>query len=456
MMKNTYYFDFMSYVQKVLQTLKDKYPYQPEFLQATEEVLYSISDFLEAHNVYEENGILERIVSPDRIYTFRVTWEDDNQKVHVNTGYRVEFNNAIGPYKGGLRFHPTVNESILKFLGFEQVFKNALTGLPLGGGKGGSDFDPSGKSDREVMRFSQSFMNELYKHIGADIDVPAGDIGVGGREVGFLFGKYKKLTHRFEGVLTGKGLSFGGSNIRTEATGYGLVYFVKEVLTHQGESLENKSILISGSGNVAQYAAEKSILLGATVLTMSDSSGTIYFEEGISQDILQKIMDIKNVKRGRIKEILETFPEGEYLEGKNPWDIKADIALPCATQNEISIEDASHLMGNNISIVAEGSNMSTTNDAVNALQESEITYIPGKASNAGGVAVSGLEMSQNSQRLYWSREDVDTRLQQIMRDIHEQTSSFGKRENGTIDYVKGANIAGFKKVADAMLAQGIV
>ena len=445
----------MTYSKKIIDSVKQKYYYQTEFIQTVEEVLESIEDFLEKNPIYSEHSILERLVEPDRTIEFRVSWLDDNNNVQVNKGYRVEFNNAIGPYKGGLRFHPTVNQSVLKFLGFEQIFKNSLTGLPLGGGKGGSDFDPKDKSDFEVMRFTQSFMNELYKYIGANIDVPAGDIGVGGREIGYLFGQYKKLTNSFEGVLTGKGLNWGGSHIRPEATGFGVMYFASEALAFKNSSLKNKRVLVSGSGNVAQFAVEKTIELGGKVITMSDSNGTIYIPDGLNIEQLEKIKVLKNVKRGRIYEITEEYSEIKYMENKNPWEIEADIAVPCATQNEITEIDVKNLINNNIMAVVEGSNMSTTNEAIKLLQNAGVIYVPGKASNAGGVAVSGLEMSQNSLRLNWSRKEVDQKLQDIMKSIHSQIKIYGESE-GFIDYVKGANTAGFKKVADSMLDQGIV
>jgi len=441
-------------VKNFIEELKKKNDNEPEFIQAAEEVVLSLEDFLNQNPVYVENKILERLVEPERTIIFRVPWVDDKGEIQINRGFRVQFNNAIGPYKGGLRFHPTVNLSILKFLGFEQIFKNSLTGLPLGGGKGGSDFDPHNKSDSEVMRFAQSFMSELYRHIGPNIDVPAGDIGVGAREIGYLFGQYKKLTKDFSGVLTGKGLNWGGSNIRTEATGYGLVYFVEEMLKLQKDKIEGKTILISGSGNVAQYAAEKAVQLGGKVVTMSDSSGTIYDKNGLTQEKIDYIKEIKNIRRGRIKEYLNKYP-AEYLESKNPWSIKADIALPCATQNEISGADAKMLVDNKIKLVAEGSNMSSTPEAIKIFIENNIPFSPGKASNAGGVAVSGLEMSQNSIRTQWSREQVDEELKKIMQHIHSTIVKYGE-QNGKINYVDGANIAGFKRVADSMLAQGIV
>ena len=396
------------------------------------------------------------MVEPERTIIFRVPWIDDKGQPQVNRGYRVEFNSAIGPYKGGLRFHPSVNLSILKFLGFEQVFKNSLTTLPMGGGKGGSDFDPKGKSDNEVMRFCQSFMTELYRHIGANTDVPAGDIGVGGREIGYMFGQYKRLKNEFTGVLTGKGLSYGGSLIRPEATGYGCVYFAKNMLATKNDSFEGKTVVISGSGNVAQYACEKATELGGKVVTMSDSSGYIYDEEGIDAEKLAFIMELKNVKRGRIHEYTEKYTSATFHEGERPWSVNCDLAMPCATQNELNKEEAEALVKNNVIAVAEGANMPTTPEAIEVLQNAKILFSPGKASNAGGVATSGLEMSQNSLRYNWTREEVDAKLHQIMDDIHASCVEYGKNEDGTVDYVKGANIAGFVKVADAMLAQGLV
>jgi len=437
-----------------IEYVKQRNNNESEFIQAVEEVAVSLEDFLNANQIYLENRILERLVEPERTIIFRVPWVDDNGEIKVNRGYRIQFNSAIGPYKGGLRFHPTVNLSVLKFLGFEQVFKNSLTGLPLGGGKGGSDFDPHSKSDSEVMRFSQSFMSELYRYIGPNIDVPAGDIGVGAREIGYLFGQYKKLTKDFSGVLTGKGLPWGGSNIRTEATGYGLVYFVEEMLRAKNDSINGKKVIISGSGNVAQYAAEKVIQLGAKVLTMSDSAGTIYDKDGITQEKLEYIKKIKNIDRGRIKDYANKY-NVEYLESENPWSIKADIALPCATQNEINKEDAMALVKNEIVLVGEGANMPSTSEAIDIFKENKILFSPGKASNAGGVAVSGLEMSQNSARVQWSREEVDQNLKKIMIEIHGKILEYGNRGE-SIDYVAGANIAGFKRVADSMIAQGLV
>ena len=425
-----------------------------EFLQAVEEVAEVIIPFMQENPKYNNRMLLERMVEPERVIIFRVPWLDDNGDTQVNRGYRVEFNSAIGPYKGGLRFHPTVNLSILKFLGFEQVFKNSLTTLPLGGGKGGSDFNPKGKSDNEVMKFCQSFMTELSKHIGPNTDIPAGDIGVGGREIGYMFGQYKRIRNEFTGVLTGKGINWGGSLIRPEATGYGNVYFAQNLLELKGDSFKGKTVAISGSGNVAQYACEKATELGAKVVTLSDSSGYVYDSEGVSSDKLSFIMDLKNVKRGRIKEYADKFG-CEFHEGKRPWEVKCDIALPCATQNELNEEDANTLVSNGCMCGSEGVNMPSTPEAIAVFQNAKILFAPGKASNAGGVATSGLEMSQNSQRLNWTRKEVDQRLKSIMKDIH-----YSCIKNGTdqdyVDYVKGANIAGFVKVADSMLDQGLV
>lgn len=429
-------------------------PGQPEFHQAVQEVVESVMPFIEKNPKYEKAKVLERMVEPERVIMFRVPWLDDQGEIQVNRGYRIEMSSAIGPYKGGLRFHPSVNLSILKFLAFEQVFKNSLTTLPMGGGKGGSDFDPKGKSDNEVMRFCQSFMTELFRHIGADTDVPAGDIGVGGREIGFLFGQYKRLRNEFTGVFTGKGLSWGGSLIRPEATGYGCVYFVQEMLKTKGESFKGKVCVVSGSGNVAQYTVEKLIDLGAKVVTLSDSNGYIYDKGGIDKKELSFIMELKNIKRGRIKECTKEF-KCEYFEGKNPWGVKCDAAFPSATQNEIDDNDAKALVKNGCIAIGEGANMPTTAEGVEVFQKAKILYAPGKAANAGGVATSGLEMTQNSMRLSWSREEVDSRLHGIMIAIHEQCVKYGK-EGSYIDYVKGANIAGFVKIADAMLEQGLV
>jgi glutamate dehydrogenase (NADP+) len=444
----------MYQLKPFLQSVKNKNPSETEFLQAVTEFVTSVIDFSNKNPAYEQAKILERLVEPERNISFRVTWTNDKGEVQVNRGYRIQFNSAIGPYKGGLRFHPSVNLSILKFLGFEQTFKNSLTGLPMGGSKGGSDFDPHEKSDAEVMRFCQAFMNELYRHIGPNTDVPAGDIGVGGREIGYLFGQYKKLKNEFTGVLTGKGFNWGGSLIRPEATGFGLVYFVQEMLKQQKDTLKNKNVLISGSGNVAQFAAQKVIELGGKLLSMSDSDGTIYDKEGISMEKLKFIMDIKNVQRGRIKDYADKY-HTQYLENSKPWSIKADIALPCATQNEIELSDAKELVANGVILIGEGANMPLSNEAIDYLHSKKILHSPGKASNAGGVAVSGLEMSQNSLRLQWTREELDQRLQEIMKNIHSKCVEYGS-ENGYVNYVKGANIAGFKKVADAMLDQGIV
>ena len=429
---------------------------EPEFIQAVHEVAESVIPFIEENPKYKKARILERITEPERTIMFRVSWTDDAGNVHVNRGYRVEFNSAIGPYKGGLRFHPTVNLSVLKFLGFEQIFKNSLTTLPMGGGKGGSDFDPKGKSDNEVMRFCQAFMTELSRHIGADTDVPAGDIGVGGREIGYMFGQYKRIRNEFTGVLTGKGLNWGGSLIRPEATGYGTVYFAQEMLATKGDDFKGKKVVVSGSGNVAQYAAEKATELGATVLTLSDSSGYILDTDGINAEKLAHVMHIKNVERGRISDYLKKYPTASFVAGKTPWGVACDIAMPCATQNELNGDDAKALIANGVKCVAEGANMPSTPEAIEAFAAARILFSPGKASNAGGVSTSGLEMSQNSLRLSWSREEVDQRLHGIMKSIHASCVKYGAREDGTIDYVKGANLAGFVKVADAMLDQGVM
>ena len=431
-------------------------PGEVEFHQAVSEVAETLLPFIEENPKYKQAKILERITEPERVIMFRVTWVDDNGNIQINRGYRIEMNSAIGPYKGGLRFHPTVNLSILKFLAFEQVFKNSLTGLPMGGGKGGSDFDPKGKSDDEVMRFTQAFMSELFRHIGPNTDVPAGDIGVGGREIGYLFGMYKKLRNEFTGVLTGKGLEYGGSLIRPEATGYGATYFLQEMLADKGDGIKGKTVLISGSGNVAQFATEKVIQLGGKVVTLSDSNGFIYDPAGIDEEKLEFVKWLKNEKRGRIREYAEKFSGVEYYEGKRPWGIKADIAIPSATQNEITGEDAKEMMKNGVIAVSEGANMPSTPEAIEVYREHKILYGPGKAANAGGVAVSGLEMSQNSLRLQWTREEVDNKLKDIMKSIHETCIKYGREEDGHVDYMKGANIGGFVKVADAMLAQGIV
>ena len=442
--------------QQVVEELKQRFPNEPEYIQAVSQVLPTIEEEYNKHPEFEKSNLVERLCIPDRVIEFRVTWTDDQGKVHTNMGYRIQHNNVIGPYKGGIRFHKSVNLGILKFLAFEQTFKNSLTTLPMGGAKGGSDFSPRGKSDAEVMRFCQAFMTELYRHIGPDEDVPAGDIGVGGREVGYMFGMYKKLTHEWSGVLTGKGREFGGSLIRPEATGYGTVYFLTSMLETRGISLEGKSVLISGSGNVAQYATEKCIQLGAKVLTLSESDGYIYDPDGIDRAKLDYVMELKNVERGRIKEYVEEYPNAVYHAGERPWGEKADIALPCATQNEINGEQAQTLVNNGVIAVAEGANMPSTPEAVKAFQDAKILYAPGKASNAGGVAVSGLEMSQNSERLSWTSEEVDNRLKLIMKDIHENCVKYGTQADGYINYVKGANVAGFMKVAKAMMAQGIV
>ncbi len=443
----------MSYVDSVLQELIRKNPAQDEFIQAATEVLNSLRPVIEANPRFEQAGLLERLTEPERVVMFRVPWVDDQGKVQVNRGFRVQFNSAIGPYKGGLRFHPSVNLGIIKFLGFEQIFKNSLTGLPIGGGKGGADFDPKGKSDREVMAFCQSFMSELFRHIGADTDVPAGDIGVGGREIGYLYGQYKKLTNRFEGILTGKGLTYGGSLARTEATGYGLVYFVDEILNTKGDSFKDKTVVISGSGNVAIYATEKAQQLGAKVVALSDSNGWVYDKDGID---LAAVKEIKEVKRGRIRDYVSYRPNAEYHEGKGIWSIPCDIALPCATQNELNEADAAELIKNGCKLVGEGANMPTTLEATELLQSKGVIFAPGKAANAGGVATSALEMSQNSQRLSWTFEEVDLKLHGIMAGIHKNAFDAAKEYGFEGNYVVGANIAGFMKVADAMMAQGIV
>jgi glutamate dehydrogenase/leucine dehydrogenase len=429
---------------------------EPEFHQAVKEVAETLLPFIEENPKYKAAKILERIAEPERVILFRVPWQDDKGEVQINKGYRIEMNSAIGPYKGGLRFHPTVNLGILKFLAFEQVFKNSLTTLPMGGGKGGSDFDPKGKSDNEVMRFCQSFMTELQRHIGPDTDVPAGDIGVGGREIGFMFGQYKRLRNEFTGVLTGKGLDWGGSLIRPEATGYGQVYFAAEMLKTRGMDFKGKICTVSGSGNVAQYATQKATELGGKVVTLSDSEGYIHDPKGIDKDKLAYVMHLKNVQRGRIKDYCEKYPEAKFVAGKRPWEVKCDIALPSATQNEIDGNDAKTLMANGCILVSEGANMPSTPEAIEVYLEKKILYGPGKAANAGGVATSGLEMSQNSMRLSWSREEVDQRLHNIMIEIHKNCVKWGTESDGFINYVKGANIGGFVKVAEAMLAQGLV
>ncbi len=441
-------------VDQFMETVINKNPAEEEFHQAVKEVVESIWDYLKENPHYLHHKILDRIVEPERVIMFRVPWRDDQGNVHVNRGFRVEFNSAIGSYKGGLRFHPSVDLGILKFLGFEQIFKNSLTTLPMGGGKGGSDFDPKGKSDNEIMSFCQSFMSELFRHIGPNTDVPAGDIGVGGREIGFMFGQYKRLCNEFSGVLTGKGLNWGGSLIRPEATGYGAVYFAKEMLNEKGNDFKGKTVAISGSGNVAQFAAEKVIQLGGKVVTLSDSTGSIYDAEGIDEEKLQFIMDLKNKKRGRIKDYADKY-SCEYWVNKRPWGAKCDVAIPCATQNEINADEAQALVKNGCICVVEGANMPTEPEAVEVFLEKGILFGPGKAANAGGVAVSGLEMSQNSMRLNWSREEVDAKLKEIMKNIHSQCVKYGK-SGDSVNYVKGANIAGFIKVADSMLDQGVV
>lgn len=444
----------MSYVDEVIESVVKKNPGEPEFHQAVREVLESLKPVVDANEEkYRKEALLERLVEPERIIMFRVPWVDDNGNVQVNKGYRVQFNSAIGPYKGGLRFHPSVYLGIIKFLGFEQIFKNSLTGLPIGGGKGGSDFDPKGKSDREVMAFCQSFMTELYKYIGADQDVPAGDIGVGAREIGYMYGQYKRLTGLYEGVLTGKGLTYGGSLARTQATGYGLVYIVDEMLKHNGNELAGKTVVVSGSGNVAIYATEKAQQLGAKVVALSDSNGYIYDKDGIKLDIVK---DIKEVRRGRIKEYVDAVPTAVYTEGKGIWSIPCDIALPCATQNELNLDDAKALKANGCFAVAEGANMPSTREATDFFQENGMMFMPGKAANAGGVATSALEMSQNSLRLSWSFEEVDEKLHGIMVGIYAKAADAAERYGVKGNYVAGANIAGFEKVVEAMMAQGVV
>lgn len=442
-------------ITSFMRELRSRTPRETEFHQAVNEVVSTVMPYLEQHPKYHGHALLQRLTEPDRVITFRVTWMDDKGKVKVNRGYRVEFNNAIGPYKGGLRFHPSVNLSILKFLGFEQIFKNSLTTLPMGGAKGGSDFDPKGKSDAEVMRFCQAFMTELYRYIGPDTDVPAGDIGVGGREIGYLYGMYKKLRNEHTGVLTGKGLTYGGSLIRPEATGYGTVYFVDEMLKVVGDTLKGKRCNISGSGNVAQYAAEKVLDMGGVVQTLSDSDGLVYDRKGIDREKLAWVMDLKNNRRGRIKEFADAF-DLLYIEKGRPWDISCDIALPCATQNELNVKDAINLAKNGCMAVAEGANMPSTPEAIEVFQQSKILYALGKAANAGGVATSGLEMAQNSMRMSWTREEVDQKLHRIMQDIHQKCVEYGQDKDGRIDYVRGANVAGFIKVADAMIEQGVI
>ena len=443
-------------ISKFIAEVDAKNKNEPEFMQAVTEVAETVIPYIVKNDIYYGQNILLRMAEPERVLSFRVAWIDDNEEIQVNRGYRVQMNSAIGPYKGGLRFHPSVNLSVLKFLAFEQTFKNSLTTLPMGGGKGGSDFNPKGRSDTEVMRFCQSFMTELYSHIGPNRDVPAGDIGVGGREIGYLFGQYKRLKNEFTGVLTGKGASFGGSLIRPEATGYGVVYFTEQMLKYKNNSLKGKKITISGSGNVAQYATEKCIELGAKVITLSDSSGYIIDPDGIDKEKLAFIMDLKNIKRGRIEFYTKKYPKASFNAGQTPWKVACDIALPCATQNELNGNDAKKLLNNGCICIGEGANMPCTPEAIELFKKNKLLFAPGKASNAGGVAVSGLEMAQNSLRYSWTREEVNKRLQTIMIDIHESCLQYGKDENGYVDYVKGANIAGFVKVADAMLAQGVV
>ena len=442
-------------IENFISEIDKKNSHEPEFMQAVREIAETVLPYIVSKDIYHGKNILMRMVEPERVLMFRVNWVDDNREIQVNRGYRVQMNSAIGPYKGGLRFHPTVNLSILKFLALEQVFKNSLTTLPMGAGKGGSDFDPKGKSDAEVMRFCQSFMTELYRYIGPNTDVPAGDIGVGGREIGYMFGQYKKLKKEFTGVLTGKGLSWGGSLIRPEATGYGTVYFAENMMNHVSKTIKGKTVIISGSGNVAQYAAEKCIQLSAKVISMSDSSGTIYDKDGIDSEKLSFIMNLKNIKRGRIHEYVKKYPNATFLKNKTPWEIPCDIALPCATQNELNEHDAKILIKNGCICVSEGANMPCEPEAIIVFKINKILYAPGKASNAGGVAVSGLEMAQNSLRYSWSREEVDSKLKEIMKDIHNSCLTHGQ-EKDYVNYEKGANIAGFIKVADAMLAQGVV
>lgn len=443
-------------IEGFLDLVRERNGHEPEFMQAVEEVAETVIPYIVNNDIYHGKNILLRMVEPERVISFRVCWVDDKGEIQVNRGYRVQMNSAIGPYKGGLRFHPTVNMSILKFLAFEQVFKNSLTTLPMGGGKGGSDFDPKGKSDNEIMRFCHSFMSELFRHIGPNTDIPAGDIGVGSREIGFLFGMYKKLRNEFTGVLTGKGMSWGGSLIRPEATGYGCVYFAQSMLNTRGLDFKYKLVVISGSGNVAQFAAEKVLALGGKVLTLSDSSGFILDQDGINEEKLKYVMQLKNVERGRIKSYVTKYPNAQFFEGQTPWHISCDIAIPCATQNELGGTDAKILVDNGCVCVSEGANMPSTKDAIKVFHDAKILFAPGKASNAGGVATSGLEMTQNSLRYNWTRDEVDAKLKEIMNQIHDSCIEFGKNEDGYIDYVKGANIAGFVKVADAMLAQGVV
>lgn len=446
---------YQNQIDAFMTQVKSKDAHEPEFIQAVQEVAEAIIPFMGENPKYQSAKLLERMVEPERIVMFRIPWLDDAGNTQVNRGFRVEFNSAIGPYKGGLRFHPSVNLGILKFLGFEQVFKNSLTTLPMGGGKGGSDFNPKGKSDNEVMKFCQSFMTELCKHIGPNTDVPAGDIGVGGREIGYMFGQYKRIRNEFTGVLTGKGINWGGSLIRPEATGYGNVYFAQNMLAAKGDDFHGKTVAISGSGNVAQYALQKVIHLGGKVLTVSDSGGYLYCANGFHSEKLDYLMELKNVRRGRLKEMAEAFDDLEFHEGKRPWEVKCDVALPCATQNELNGEEAKTLVANGCMCVSEGANMPSTPEAIEVFLEAKILFAPGKASNAGGVATSGLEMSQNSLRMSWTREEVDAKLKTIMKDIHEACVQYGT-EGDYVDYVKGANIAGFVKVADAMLDQGVV
>jgi glutamate dehydrogenase (NADP+) len=448
--------DNMATIETFMNEVKARNGHEPEFIQAVQEVAETVLPYIVQHDIYHGKNILLRMVEPERLISFRVAWVDDTGEIHVNRGYRIQMNSAIGPYKGGLRFHPTVNASVLKFLAFEQVFKNSLTTLPMGGAKGGSDFDPKGKSDDEIMRFCHAFMTELCRHIGPNTDVPAGDIGVGAREIGFLFGAYKKIRNEFTGVLTGKGLSWGGSQIRPEATGYGTVYFAQSMLETRGDSVNGKSVVISGSGNVAQFAAEKVLQLGGKVLTLSDSGGYIYDPDGIDAEKLEFVKDLKNVKRGRIMTYVKNYPNASYHEGKRPWEVPCEIALPCATQNELDGVAAELLVKNGLIAVSEGANMPSTPEAIHHFQNHKILFAPGKASNAGGVATSGLEMSQNSLRISWTREEVDNRLKHIMKDIHDACTTYGMEEDGYCNYVKGANIAGFVKVADAMLAQGVI
>ncbi|MCH1485653.1 MAG: NADP-specific glutamate dehydrogenase [Flavobacteriaceae bacterium] len=443
-------------IDAFLKIVRKRDGHEPEFMQAVEEVAETVIPYILENDIYNGKNILMRMCEPERAITFRVSWMDDKGEIWVNRGYRIQMNSAIGPYKGGLRFHPSVNMSILKFLAFEQVFKNSLTTLPMGGGKGGSDFDPKGRSEGEIMRFCQAFMTELYRHIGPDTDVPAGDIGVGGREIGYMYGQYRKLANEFTGVLTGKGITWGGSLIRPEATGYGTVYFAQDMLASVNDGIKGKKVVISGSGNVAQYAAEKILHFGGKVLTMSDSSGYIYDSSGISEEKLKFIMYLKNIQRGRISEYVKKYPKAVFKKGKTPWTVPCDMALPCATQNELNEEHAKKLVANGCKCVSEGANMPSTKGAVDFFIKSKILYAPGKASNAGGVATSGLEMTQNSLRYNWSREEVDEKLREIMLSIHNSCIEHGKQKNGYVNYVKGANIAGFVKVADAMIAQGVI